>query len=64
LARWSARIDAREPEGLSRVDVADPCNDTLIEERRLDWDAASSERAAQMYCVELRAHRIRTEKRG
>jgi hypothetical protein len=64
MARWSARIDSRDPECFSRVDVADPGHDTLIEERRLDGDATSGERAAQVCRIELRAHRIGTEKRG
>jgi hypothetical protein len=64
LARWSARIDSRKPECFSRVDVADAGHDTLIEERGLDGDAAAGERVAQMCRVELRAHRIGTEKRG
>jgi hypothetical protein len=41
------RVNARSPEGLGGVDVAEPGDDTLVEQHRLDGAAARTKRVAQ-----------------
>lgn len=56
-----AGVNAGEPERLGCVDVADTSDDSLIEERELDWNTPGCERALEMGGVERRIDRVGTE---
>ncbi len=61
-AGWPRR-EARQAEGLARVDVAKAGDDFLIQERDFDWRPSAGARARQRRAVELGGQRFETHRR-
>src|SRR5215210_7955828 len=57
-------MNARPPQRLVRVDVADPCDRTLVEQRRLDGRPAALEAAAELPRREPPLERLPPEPRA
>ncbi|MEY2734481.1 MAG: hypothetical protein RL340_1540, partial [Gemmatimonadota bacterium] len=60
-SRATARIDPRAPERLGGVDVAEPGEDPLVEERLLDRRASTRETRAELCTGERGIIRLRPE---